>query len=354
MKQIHLFFRKARIRLLNWEYWSFNLVYFPVFFYWIWLSIKARSFFFFSTSNPSIKNAGFTMESKKSIYDLLPNGTYPGTILISAGTNMSNLSQILASNNMNFPLVAKPDIGERGTAVKKLSCVEEASTYLTGIKVDFLLQEWCDYPMEAGIFYCRYPDAAKGFISGIVAKEFMSITGTGKNTVEELLLKEDRYVLQYEQLKKEQPETLKIILPKGEARILVPYGNHCRGTLFTDASYRITPRLEEVFHQTCSQINGFYFGRLDIRFESWELLEQGSHFSIIELNGAGSEPTHIYDPSHSIWFAWKEIIRHLNILFRISKQNKETFKTDYMSLHEGMRMLKEKKRYDALLSQHVP
>jgi hypothetical protein len=36
-----------------------------------------------------------------------------------------------------------------------------------------------------------------------------------------------------------------------------------------------------------------------------EELEQGINFSIVELNGAASEPTHIYDPKHSLFLHGK-------------------------------------------------
>jgi len=80
-------------------------------------------------------------------------------------------------------------------------------------------------------------------------------------------------------------------------------------------------------------------------------LERGEKFSIIELNGAGSEPTHIYDPGHSIFFAWKEIIRHLNILCKISRVNHTKNDTPYMTFSEGMTMLKENKAYVKLIRE---
>ena len=106
-------------------------------------------------------------------------------------------------------------------------------------------------------------------------------------------------------------------LSEGEEYILSPYGNHARGAMFLDDSHLADEQLREVMDQVCRQIPGFYFGRLDIRFKSWEDLKAGRHFSIIEVNGAGSEPTHIYDPSHSLFFAWKEIIRHWVLLYKI-------------------------------------
>jgi hypothetical protein len=82
---------------------------------------------------------------------------------------------------------------------------------------------------------------------------------------------------------------------------------------------------------------------LDIRYQSWDDLKQGENFSIIELNGAGSEPTHMYDPKHSIFFAWKEIIRHWNILARISRINHRLLKKPYMKISAGLEMLKAKR-----------
>ena len=90
---------------------------------------------------------------------------------------------------------------------------------------------------------------------------------------------------------------------------------------------------------------------MDIRYKSWEDLRQGKNFSIIELNGAGSEPTHIYDPKNSIFFAWKEIIRHLNILARISAFNKKQLRMKYMKFSDGMRMIRENNRYVKLLNE---
>ena len=99
-------------------------------------------------------------------------------------------------------------------------------------------------------------------------------------------------------------------------------------------------------------MNGFYFGRLDIRFNSWEELKQGKNFSIIELNGSGSEPTHIYDPKHSVFWAWKEITKHWKILYRISKMNHQLKKTPYLTTRMGLDMFKQNSEYVKLLNSN--
>jgi hypothetical protein len=102
---------------------------------------------------------------------------------------------------------------------------------------------------------------------------------------------------------------------------LVPFGNHNRGTAFLDGNSQITHKLEQTFNNILKSVPGFYYGRLDIRYNTFEELEGGKNFSIIEINGAKSEPTHIYDPQHSFWFGQKEIFRHQKMLKKIVKAN---------------------------------
>ena len=341
------------IKLFNWEYWPFTVVYVPIYFYWFWLIIKSRSVFFFNTSNPLINNGGFLMESKKEIYDLIPQQYYPVTLLFKTGSNIDDIIAGMKRNEINFPVIAKPDIGMRGLLVQKIHSEKELANYISNTKVDFLVQDYIDYENEVGLFYYRYPGAAKGNISGIVGKEFLTVTGDGNSTIEELLMKDQRFILQVPVLKETHADTLKIVLKKDEKHLLVPYGNHCRGSKFLDVSNLIDAELENAIDTICRQIPEFYFGRMDIRYKSWEDLKQGKNFSIIELNGAGSEPTHIYDPKHSIFFAWKEIIRHLNILYKISKLNHQQQKMSYMNFSSGMKMLKDNSAYVKIISVNL-
>lgn len=341
--------RRFLIVLFHWEYWPFSVVYLPVYFYWLYLSLKARSFFFFSTSNPGIENGGFVMESKHKIYELIPTGYCPITVFVPKGAGRDYLQEILVRYRLQFPLVAKPDIGEKGSGVKKLYSFDELLSYREESPVQFIIQPWIPYPREVGIFYCRYPDQEKGRLTGIVRKEFLSLTGDGNQSMEQLILKNDRAFLQLPVLQKESPDILQRVLAPGEEFILVPYGNHSRGALFVDESHLIDEELSLVIDRICREVPGFYYGRLDIRFKTWEALKQGKDFSIIELNGAGSEPTHIYDPRHTLFFAWKEIMRHLRILYRISNLNRRKLNLTYMSFREGLQLLRAKKNYDRLV-----
>ena len=342
------------IRLLHWEYWPFHVVYGPLYFYWLWLCLRARSFFFFNASNPSITNGGFLMESKRQIYDLLPWQYYPNTIFIAAGTPVSEIVSQIKNKNLQYPLIAKPDIGMKGLSVKKLHNDDELLQYAIHSKVDFLIQEFIVFENEVGIFYHRFPDEEKGQISGIVRKDFLTIQGDGRSTMVELLKEDRRFILQLSSLKKSYGEELNKVLPDGEKKILVPYGNHARGARFIDATELVDEELTNTIDTICSRVKGFYFGRLDVRFNTWEELRSGKNFSIIEINGAGSEPTHIYDPDHSIFFAWKEIIRHWNILLRISLINHRCYNLPYLKVRSGLEMFRQNRSYVKMISEEVP
>jgi hypothetical protein len=349
MKRI--FYHPFFIKLFHWEYWPFHVVYALIYPYWFWLCLRARSFFFFNTSNPFINNGGFLMESKKAIYNLVPQEYYPRTLLFKTGTDPENVVDTLRKEELAFPLIAKPDIGMKGLAVKKIYNNQELVDYAVQSKVDFLVQDFISLEKEVGIFYYRYPDQPAGHISGIVLKEFLTVKGNGVSTVTELLQEDKRFILQLTVLQKTYGDELKKVLPEGEEYLLVPYGNHARGAKFLDISHLVDEELTRSIDAVCSKVKGFYYGRLDIRYNTWDELKQGKNFSIIELNGAGSEPTHIYDPRHSVFFAWKEIIRHWNILFRISRINHRLLNKPYMKTPEGLQMLKASREYVKLISE---
>jgi hypothetical protein len=341
------------IQLFNWEYWSMTAVYAPIYFYWFYMCAKARNLFFFNASNPTIENGGFIMERKSDIYNIMPQAYYPKTLLVKEGLARTEVKKIINDANFNFPVIVKPDIGGKGRGVRKIDSLEDAVAYILYAEFPMLVQDLVDYKNEAGVFYYRYPWEENGRISGIVAKEFVTVVGDGINNVEKLLQKNERYVLQMDAFKKMPEINFTEVLNIGEEKILVAFGNHARGAKFIDVSNKITPALEKAIDNICKQVPQFYFGRLDIMFTNWQDLTNGKNLSIIELNGAGSEPTHIYDPSHSIFFAWKEIIRHWKILYKISVWNHKNANAPYLPFKKGLKIFREvgkvEKKLDGLL-----
>jgi len=288
------------------------------------------------------------MEPKHEIYKIQPAAFTPQTLFFNRGTGTGAIMQAITNSGMAFPLIIKPDIGMKGLAVARINNEAELKSYQAKAGFDFIIQQLIDFPNEAGIFYSRYPGSAKGQITGIVKKEFLSVTGDGTSTIAELIAREPRFALQTEALKLQYGEKLNEVLPATVLLNLVPFGNHARGAKFIDASHLISPQLTDTLDKCCAGIPGFNYGRLDIRYNTFEELEQGKNFSIIELNGAGADPTHMFDPSHSLFFAWKEIAKHWKIMYRISALNHRQG-TPYLSLKEGTEMLRKSRAHVKIL-----
>lgn len=331
-------------KLTHWEYWPLQIVYFPIYFLWAFYALRARSFFFFNACNPTIQNGGFMNESKIKIYDLIPQKYYPKTQLICPNSQFQEALNIQQTASISMPFIAKPDIGLRGSGVKKINTLADFESYHTKADFNYLIQNLIPYPNEIGVFYVRFPNQQKGKISGIVAKEFLIIEGDGTSTIKQLVLKNPRFAFQLEALKKDTSIDLNEIIATNEKRNLVPFGNHARGAKFIDASDLISSKLNDVIDKMCQEIPEFYFGRLDIMYQSIADLENGNHFLIVEINGAGSEPTHIYDPKHSLFFAWKELARHITYMYKISQQNHKKG-VAFLTFKDGM------KEYKAHLEQ---
>lgn len=332
-------YRKVKLvlhKIFHWEYWPFQVVYIPIYFLWLFYAMKAKSLFFFNAANPSIKNGGFIMESKKEIYDIIPPQYYPTTELIKEGTTTNDIQKLIHNSGLQYPMIAKPDIGLRGAGVKKITTFEDLEHYNKNANFDYVVQDMISYPNEIGVFYVRYPNQKTGKITGIVSKEFLIVEGDGRSTIEVLLQQNPRFEMQLGPLQKEYGASLLTVLAEGEKRNLVPYGNHARGAKFIDGSHWISPKLEAMMNEVCVQIPDFYFGRLDVMYQSLTDLEQGKNFAIVELNGAASEPTHIYDPKHSLFFAWKELLRHITYMYEISVINHKNG-APYLKHKEGVR-----------------
>jgi len=328
-------------KIFKWEYWPFSVFYAPIFFYWVWISIRARSLFFFTSSNPSIEFGGMLGESKDKIFQLIPDQYIPETLKLSKSIKKEELLQTMTQIGITYPFILKPDIGERGWMVRLIKKEEELTAYLKEIKVDFLIQEYVPYELELGVFYYRYPDSNHGTVSSVVIKDTLKVTGDGFKSVVELIEESPRAKMQLKRLLEEDPEKMKTIPDFGKTIELVPIGNHCLGTTFLNGNHIINDELTKTFDQVSKQIEGFYFGRYDIRCKSIESLCQGTDFKILELNGAGAEPAHIYQPGFPLIQAYKAIIAHLKVLVEISIMNKEMNGVGFATFKEGLKEVKK-------------
>lgn len=316
-------------RIKNWEFWSLKVFYFPVVIYVLFLAIRHRSLTIFTCANPAILASGFVGESKDEIYQNLKKSPansdflLPHILLKSESSLSSKISQVwefIDDNKLDFPLVLKPNAGERGKNVKIAQTYSELKKELEEINDDFILQEFYD-GIEASIFYFRYPNEEKGKIFSITEKRFPSLLGDGKSNIEELILSDERAVCLAKKYFEQNLERLNYIPKRDEETQIINIGTHSRGATFLEGEWLKTPKLEEKIDEICQRFAGFYFGRFDIRAKSFADLQSGQNFKIIELNGVTSESTNIYDPKYSLLSAYQILFRQWKIAFEIGQQN---------------------------------
>ncbi|MCF6361506.1 MAG: hypothetical protein L3J29_12190 [Cyclobacteriaceae bacterium] len=324
-------------KLTAWEYWPMSIFYIPVYGYWFYLGLKARSIFFFTAANPNIKNGGMVAASKKSILDSIPAQYIPKTILIKPPITCHKIEFEMNKLNLNYPVIFKPDLGERGWKVEKILDLKGAKSYLAEFDCDLQIQEYVDFPFEAGVFYYRFPEEPKGIVSSIVVKELLYVVGDGKSTLEQLIIKKPRARMQYSELKKKWQDRFNSIPNFNERVELQPIGNHNRGTAFLNGNHLINDQLIASFDAISQQIEGFYYGRFDVRCKNEAALERGD-VKIMELNGAASEPAHIYQEGFSIFKAYRVLFHHWNVLFKISVANHKKG-VEYTSFEQGYKDL---------------
>jgi membrane protein DedA with SNARE-associated domain len=316
-------------RLLRWEFWPMWVLYVPVGIYIFYLGIRHRSLTAFTASNPGIPASGIKGESKSEIlHQLCPGPRNFGSIApfarISGGADKSSIVSLVQSHmkkmRLRFPVVLKPDAGERGNGVVIAKSASDIEYFVALTSGDFILQKFIP-GREFGVFYFRYPHQIKGEILAITDKRLITLTGDGVSDLETLILKDARAVLMAGFHLEQHKANLGSIITAGAVYPLVNLGTHCKGALFLEGNQFISEKLTLAIDKISKNFDGFYFGRYDIRVPGEADLVAGKNIYVIELNGVTSEATSMYDPRYSIWHAYKTLCRQWKIACEIGAQN---------------------------------
>jgi hypothetical protein len=322
-KQLTQLAQRINLFLIRWTTWEFLPMWLsniPVAVMYLWFALRARHPLFFSAANPSIPLGGALGVSKFDMLMRLPTEILPKTILLKDGCFMSDALEKVRQVGLDFPLIAKPDIGERGKGVAKIEGIRALFEYIATHKGDIIIQEFLSEPEELTVLFYRNPNENRHFnITSVSQKVFLSVQGDGHRTVRDLLRGSARGAFQIPRFEREKPTLLEKIPFNGEKIMLEPIGNHNRGTQFLDACHIIDEQLTETFERL-TRIKGVYYGRFDLKCQSIEALKKG-HFKAVELNGVFGEPVHIYQPNFGMFNAYKVFWKHWQIIFKLSRVN---------------------------------
>jgi hypothetical protein len=318
------------------EFWPMWAFYPPVMAYAAWLMLRHRSILLPTAANPSFPGGGFFGESKAEILALamrhVPEWTAPfvrrerlvGATAAGVHSEAAAALQALADAGLDLPVVAKPDLGCRGAGVKLVRRPEDLQRYIAAFPAGaaYLLQRLVDQEGEAGIFYCRRPGQERGRIVSVTLKYFPHVVGDGRRTLRALIAADPRAgKLQHLYLHRHAAR-LDDVPATGEAVRLAFAGSHSRGAIFRNGTHLVTPEMEQAFDAIAHRLPEFHFGRFDVRFGSFDQVRQGHGFTIVEVNGAGAESTHIWDRRTGLLQAWRDLMRQYRWLFEIGAANR--------------------------------
>ena len=283
-------------------------------------------------------------EPKREMYDLLPKEIIPQTFNVLPSENFEVVKKRVSENKIIYPLIVKPEVGGQGILFRKIDTEEQLKNYHTKVPVEYIIQEMITYPMEVSVFYYRMPDLPKGNVTGFLHKIPLQVIGDGIQTLQQLIKQHPKAHNREDELQVKHGANFNRILQPGEKYMLSYAANHNRGAQFINLQNEIDYRLVGIFDKISIKINDFFYGRYDILCASVEDLKQGKNFSILEYNGCGAEPNHFYDTGYTLMGAYKEILKHWKVLYKISRYNyKQGIK--YWPLMKGLQFLRAAKKH---------
>ncbi len=340
--------KKTIYHITHWETWHYLAKYIPIAPVWCWYCIRARSLWFFMPSNPTLTFSGFEGETKREMYEQLPLHTFPKTIYLSHHADIESIRKQVNASGLQYPFAVKPDVGMMGFMFRKIRTDEELANYHKVMPANYIAQELIHYPLEVSVFYYRFPGAEKGTITGFIKKEFLQVMGDGTSTLNQLIEHCPRASFMLEEMKSKHSARLNEILPAGSNYILSHALNLSRGGKLVSLEKEKDEQLLKVFDEISHYTKHFYYGRYDIKCASVEALKKGENFSILEYNGCGAEPHHIYGNDNTLLQAYRIVLEHWKIMNHIASIN---YQAGYerWSYNKGRRFLRDAKKHFRVL-----
>jgi hypothetical protein len=306
--------------------------------------LRSQSVWFFTSANPSITFGGFEGEPKDEMFTALPKEYYPNTIYIKPGEDFNGLLEKIKSAGLLFPFAVKPNIGNSGLLFRKIRSVEQLQEYHALLDVDYMVQAFVNYPVELGIYYYRMPGEAKGTITGFLQKIPMFVTGNGKYTLEELVLQIPNGKKRVEDIRKHHEAFWHKVIPSGQNYQLSDAANRTQGGQFRDLSHEIDEALYQIVDGLSHAAGGWYFGRWDIMCSSVADFKQGKKFAVLEFNGVGAAPNHIYQNGYTLRAAYGEVLKCWKAMYAISRANRQKGVEPWPAM-QGWRFLQQALRH---------
>ena len=307
--------------------WAF---YIPVGIAILGLLIRHRSLNAPLCADYGLKNGGLFPRSKAEFFALFDKDTplLPKQASLDASLPadpaLARYTDFMEGLPKTARTVLKPDDGIQGMAVHMIGDAEDFARCwkeTSAAPGAWLLQEFVG-GFEAGAFYVREDPARPGRIVSLTYKRGFAVTGDGEATVGRLIERADADGETMRRVAKYNRDRLAEVPGKGVELDLMPVRNHHLGATFQDISAFITPELDRALAPHLDAIEGYHYGRLDLRAPDFAALRAGKGIKILEANALYSEPVHAYDPRYGFGEALSIFIQHWHAAIRAGLANK--------------------------------
>lgn len=310
------------MKILDRGYWTSQHFYWQSMYHYLLNGARFRSMTFFSACNPAIDLGGMLYDRKTDIYDLLPPHIVPATTIVSS---KAACHTFIAKNNLQFPLIVKPNVGLKGFKVYKISDEIELESFFEDNDVnerEWLLQEYIGFEKEFSVLFYRYPQEQKFGVSSFIEKSYPQVVGDGVKTLRTLIDRYDNPFLLKDDVYKRFATELDSVPDKGSIIILDFIGNYSRGAKFHSLMEFVSDEMTSMLSALFQKADGLNFFRIDLKSDSVEDFLQGK-FKVLEINGMKSEPLHIYDADSTFMDNSRIIKEHWSIIEHITREQKE-------------------------------
>lgn len=300
----------------------------PLVLQWLWLSLRFGGASVPCAANPGITTGGMVGEGKleyfKAMGPVARAATAPWAgVRNSAALDAAALLTAMDGAGLSFPLIAKPDLGLCGHGVRRIDSMDALLDYTRVYPRDetIVLQRYLPQPNEAGIFYARDPRTGAGRLIGLALRFYPQVEGDGVRSVAQLMAAEPR-LRRLAASGARALVDLAMVPAAGQRVRLATIGSTRVGGLYLDGAELITPALTAAVDAIARDMGDFHFGRFDVRFDSAEALRRGSGFTIMEVNGAGSEAIEAWDPATGLFEGLRRVFAKQRLLFEIGAANR--------------------------------
>lgn len=303
-----------------------NLV--PMVTQWLWLGIRHGSVTLPSSANPQITAGGLVGDTKSEYFNCmgtLARSRVANFVLIEPQGSTSLLAALalMREARLDFPIVAKPDLGWCGFGVRRIDDAGALDQYLSCYprNAALMLQKYLPEPGEAGLFYMRQPDQQSGKLLGILLRHYPQVVGDGASTIAQLVERDVRLQRTTGSAEHECSYDPAQVPAEGEIVRLSLIASTRVGGRYEDGTEYATPELTAAVDAIARDMPQFHVGRFDVRYLSLEHLRRGE-FTIMEVNGAGSEAVHAWDPKYSIRDVYRIVFAKQRLLFALAAANR--------------------------------